>query len=215
MVRKTAICLVFLLSSFCGAKSQINAYHGLREGDLLFQNLNCGPLCEAIEAVTVGVDNKPFSHCAMVVNNNGTLQVIEAIGTGVQLNSIYGFFARSGDTVDIKHTTIARLKDRYKGIIGLAVEFAKKQLGQPYDDQFVLNNGAWYCSELIYAAFKHANRNRPFFPLAPMTFKDPSNHQFFPAWTDYYKALQKPIPEGKPGTNPGLISRSNKITILK
>ena len=50
----------------------------LREGDLLFQNLNCGELCEAIEAVTTGVDGKDFSHCALVVKINDSLKVIEA-----------------------------------------------------------------------------------------------------------------------------------------
>ena len=48
-----------------------------------------------------------------------------------------------------------------------------------------------------------------------MTFKSPVTKQFFPAWEDYYNELQKPIPEGKPGINPGVISRSDKIIIIK
>ena len=52
----------------------------LREGDLLFQNLNCGALCDAIETVTEGVDGKDFSHCGIVVELNDSLKVIEAIG---------------------------------------------------------------------------------------------------------------------------------------
>ncbi len=52
----------------------------LQEGDLLFQNLNCGELCDAIEAVTEGVNGKDFSHCAMVVKINDSLKVVEAIG---------------------------------------------------------------------------------------------------------------------------------------
>jgi hypothetical protein len=47
-----------------------------------------------------------------------------------------------------------------------------------------------------------------------MTFKDPNTHAFFPAWVDYYQQLKQDIPEGKPGINPGLISRSNKIQII-
>jgi hypothetical protein len=84
----------------------------------------------------------------------------------------------------------------------------------PYDNDFIINNGRWYCSELIYAAFKHANAGKTFFPLKPMTFKDPKTNQFFPAWVKYYKALNEPIPQGKPGTNPGLISRSSKLHIV-
>jgi hypothetical protein len=191
------------------------AQNKLNEGDILFQNLNCGPLCDAIEAVTKGVGNKSFSHCAMVVNVNDTLKVIEAIGGAVQINSIKNFFIRSGDTSVVKNITVGRLKLKYKKLILSAVSFTKNQVGKPYDDEFILNNGAWYCSELVYEAFKVANNNISFFSLQPMTFKQPYSKNYFPAWVDYYKQLQKPIPEGKLGCNPGLLSRSTKISIVK
>ena len=195
--------------------AQVKPSIKLREGDLLFQDLNCGSLCDAIEAVTHGVNNKSFSHCAMVVSINDTLKVVEAIGKTVQINSIHHFFVRSGDTSEIKNITIARLKEEHNKFIKKAASFTKKQVGKPYDKEFVLNNGSWYCSELIYEAFKKANHNKAFFTLEPMTFKSPVTKQFFPAWEDYYNELQKPIPEGKPGINPGVISRSDKIIIIK
>lgn len=186
----------------------------LQEGDLLFQDLNCGELCDAIEAVTEGVDGKDFSHCAMVIKINDTLKVIEAIGSMVQVTSLPNFFARSNDTTSIQNITAARLKDQYKTLIASAVAYAKQQVGQPYDDAFLLNNGKWYCSELLYQAFKEANNGNDFFALQPMTYKNPKTNEYFPAWIKYYKALNMPIPEGQPGINPGLISRSNKIQIL-
>lgn len=67
----------------------------LREGDILFQDLQCGPLCEAINAVTQGVDGRSFSHCGMVVRVADTLCVVEAIGGCVQLTSLRQFFART------------------------------------------------------------------------------------------------------------------------
>ncbi len=208
---------IILACFFCVTVSYAQLKHAeqLREGDLLFQNLNCGPLCEAIKAVTYGVNNKSFSHCAIVVKINDTLEVIEAIGKAVQINSVHDFFARSGDTGNIKNITIARLKEDYKKCIAKAIRFTKKQVGKPYDDEFILNNGAWYCSELIYEAFKYANHNKSFFLIKPMTFKDPSTKQFFPAWVEYYNKIHQQIPEGKPGINPGLISRSKKIIIIK
>ena len=187
----------------------------LQEGDLLFQDLNCGALCDAIETVTTGVDGKSFSHCAIVVKQNDTLKVVEAIGGNVQINSLHNFFKRSGDTAQIKNITIARTKQMDKANLATAASFAMQQVGQPYDDEFIMNNNKWYCSELVYEAFKVANNQKEFFSLAPMTFKDPKTKEFFPAWIDYYKALQKPIPEGKLGINPGLISCSNKLKILK
>jgi len=188
--------------------------HQLVEGDILFQDLNCGELCDAIEAVTEGIDNKDFSHCALVIKDNGETKVIEAIGSKVQVNSLNDFLARSGDSTELKNITIGRIKRNYKSIIPEAVDFAKKQIGQPYDDEFILDNGSWYCSELIYESFKKANKGKEVFELNPMTYRNPENKEFFPAWIKYYEALQKDIPEGKAGINPGLISRSKNIRII-
>jgi hypothetical protein len=210
--------MCFLVLYFCTLASSCNDSNNsqtLQEGDLLFQNLNCGELCDAIESVTEGVDGKDFSHCAMVVRFDDTLKVVEAIGDKVQINSINNFFARSGDTVEIKNITIGRVKHDFDGVIQKAVEFAKAQVGKPYDNAFLMENGSWYCSELLYQSFKEANNNQSFFDLAPMTFKDPNTNDFFPAWIDYYKDLNTEIPEGKTGINPGLISRSNKIKIIE
>ena len=39
----------------------------LKTGDLLFQKMNCGELCEAIHAVTEGFDGNDFSHLGLVL----------------------------------------------------------------------------------------------------------------------------------------------------
>ncbi len=48
-----------------------------------------------------------------------------------------------------------------------------------------------------------------------MTFKDPKTKTYFPAWVNYYKQINKTIPEGQPGINPGLISLSDKTEVVK
>lgn len=206
--------LILLLTVFVGCTTKSRPVSEIQQGDILFQNLQCGPLCDAIEAVTHGVDGKNFSHCALVVKVNDTLKVVEAIGSKVQVNSLKTFFVRSGDTNVIRNITVERLKKPFRKLIQAAQNYALKQVGEPYDDDFIMNNGKWYCSELIYAAFKQGNQGKAFFPLEPMTFKDPKTHKFFPAWVEYYKKLDEPIPEGQPGTNPGLISRSRKIYVV-
>lgn len=210
---KTARYLLYVICivSFVNTSNS----QSLQAGDLLFQDLNCGELCNAIEAVTQGVDGKDFSHCGIVVKTNTTLQVVEAIGSEVQLTSIHDFFARSSDTTVIKNITVGRLKPRYQHLVEKAQVFAIAQIGKPYDDVFNINNEAWYCSELVYQAYKEANDGKEFFPLAPMTYKNPQDHNFFPAWVTYFHKLNVPIPEGDLGTNPGLISRSNKIKIVE
>lgn len=187
----------------------------LKAGDLLFQDLNCGEMCDAIEAVTEGVNGRDFSHCAMMVEVDDSLMVIEAIGKGVKLTSLHDFLFRSGDTLEIQNVVFARLKPQYHQLIKDATTFAKAQLGQSYDKEFLLNNEKWYCSELLHESFKAANKNQDFFTVSPMTFKSPDSDDFFPIWVKYYKDLGVPIPEGALGLNPGSISRSNKIEIIK
>jgi hypothetical protein len=187
----------------------------LQEGDLLFQDLDCGELCDAIEAVTQGVDGRDFSHCAMVVQVNDTLKVIEAIGDQVQLNSLHHFFARSGDTLKVEKISIARLKNPYSHIAAKAASEILGFMGMPYDDDFSMSNEKYYCSEIIHEAFKSANNGKVFFEPAPMTFKQPEKDEYFPVWLTYFKDLGIPIPEGEPGINPGLISRSDKLEIVK
>lgn len=214
MLNKISFFSAFVLMALFSGCATKTSQDPLKEGDLLFQNIQSGPLSNAIEAVTYGVDGKKFSHCALVVKIHDTLKVVEAIGKDVQVNSLKTFFARSGDTGVIHNITVERLRKPYRKLIPEAQAFALKQLGRPYDNDFLMNNGKWYCSELIYAAFRHANQGKAFFPLRPMTFKDPKTKQFFPAWVRYYKALNMPIPQGQPGTNPGLISRSPKIYVV-
>ncbi|MDI1234139.1 MAG: YiiX/YebB-like N1pC/P60 family cysteine hydrolase [bacterium] len=215
---KNKIFQILLLLYCCTLAPSCNHLQykeGLQEGDLLFQNLDCGELCDAIEAVTEGVDDKNFSHCAIVVKIKDTLKVIEAIGEEIQVNSLKYFFTRSGDTSKIENITIGRLKQQYENLILKATSNAKQMIGQPYDDEFALNNMKWYCSELIYEVFKEANANIDFFVLEPMTFIDPKTKAFLPAWKTYFETLGKEIPEGQAGINPGLISRSNKIEIIQ
>lgn len=185
-----------------------------QEGDFLFQDLDCGDLCTAIETATEGVDGKSFSHLGLVVLRNDTSFVIEAIGKEVQLTPIYDFINRNSDEVGKPKILVSRLKAEYSYLKAPALEFALNKLGVPYDDAFLYDNGSYYCSELIYDAFMAANGDVPFFQLEPMTFKDPKTGNMFPAWVDYYDQLGMEIPEGELGCNPGGISRSDKLEVV-
>lgn len=178
----------------------------LNSGDLLFQNIDCGPLCDAIEQVTNGKDSLKFSHIGMVYLKADSVYVIEAIGKAVVLTPYVQFKSRTTNKL-----YLGRLKSVYQPLIDSAIYFALNKLGTPYDEAFLYNNKKYYCSELIYDAFKAANKNEAIFILEPMTFKLPNSNTYFKAWVDYYKKLGIEIPEGKPGINPAGISRSNKL----
>ena len=201
-----------LLSLF----SILSACHSfeLKEGDLLFQDLDCGPMCDAIEAVTNGIDNYNFSHVALIVSHHDTLFALEAISAGVVLTPVADFLDRSLDTNGQPKVLVARLTEKYKSLNSDAVSYAKSRLGYPYDELFLTDNQAYYCSELLYEAYKHANNSNDFFSLMPMTFKSNESTGFFPVWKMYYNDLNAPIPEGKPGLNPGGMSTSDKIYIV-
>jgi hypothetical protein len=47
-----------------------------------------------------------------------------------------------------------------------------------------------------------------------MTFKDPDTGRTLPVWQEYFSVLGVSIPEGRPGINPGGISRSPALTII-
>jgi hypothetical protein len=192
-----------IISAFAQSKTD------LKDGDLIFQDMDCGPLCDAIEAVTEGYKGADYSHMGLVYHHNDTLYIIEAAGSAVRLTTLEKFSKNTS-----KPMPVGRLKKKYQKLIPTAIAFSLKQMGVPYDDEYVYDNGSYYCSELIYDAFKEANKGKPFFTLYPMTYKQPGTNEFFPAWVDYYKTINKPIPEGLPGCNPGGISTSDKIDII-
>lgn len=204
---KKLLNLLLLLPVLLSA--QTVSIKDLKDGDLIFQDMDCGPLCDAIEAVTKGYKGADFSHMGMVVHRNDTLYIMEAAGKAVRLNTLAKFSKNTA-----KPMLIARLKTKYQKLIPQAIAFSIKQLGVPHDDEYVYDNGAYYCSELIYDAFMFANGGKPFFTLYTMTYKQPGTTNYFPAWVEYYKAINKPIPEGQPGCNPGGISTSDKIDVL-
>jgi aminopeptidase N len=183
----------------------------LQPGDLLFQDLDCGPLCEAIESVTQGYRGADFSHVAMVSEmDESRIMVFEAIGGKVRETKLEDFLSRSQDDNGDPKVMIGRVKDQ--SIKDKALREIKKYEGKAYDDVFIIENDSYYCSELLY--FSYLDKGEPIFKLYPMTFKKPNSDDFDPAWIEYYRDLGVDIPEGEPGLNPGGISRSPYVEML-
>lgn len=180
----------------------------LKTGDIIFQSMNCGPLCDAINQVTEGYKGNDFSHLGLVYIQNDSIYIIEAAGTAVQLTPIEKFKSYTKENM-----FVGRLKRKHRKLIPEAIVFSLQQIGTPYDDAYLYNNGSYYCSELIYDAFLDAF-GKPFFELQPMTFKAPNSNEYFEVWQEYYDNLKMEIPEGKLGCNPGGISTSNKLKII-
>ena len=184
-------------------------------GDLLFQDSDCGPFCDAIEKVTQGYQGANLSHIGMVISlDDNRLKVIEATTDGVIITDLNTFMNRSFDAEGKSKVIVGRLKAEHQALIPAAVEHAKSLLGKSYDHIFDVENDTYYCSELVHDAYRKANKGKAIFQLYPMTFVDPDTEATFGLWADYYQELGESIPEGKPGLNPGGISRSPFIDIV-
>ena len=194
----------------------------LRKGDFLFQDLDSSPLCDAIEIVTPGYKGANLSHLGIVVelgdphcinpayNYTDHIRILESIPQKVKTTRLDSFLNRSFDNNKKPKVIVGRLKTQYHHIIEDAISYLKNKIGSEYDDEFLMNNDSYYCSELIYEAFKQDS----IFELKPMTFLDPETKKPLETWKDYYLDLGIDIPENKPGINPGNMSLSNNIEIV-
>ena len=200
--------LLLIILAICAFSTAI-AYSP-RPGDLLFQDIQCQGICKAITAVTHNKHAMPINHVAMLISRD---TVIEAEGNNVQRTKLRKFLQRSRDKAGRPLVIVGRLKPQYRKLISRAVHIALSWQGRPYNYAFAYHNNfkSFYCSQLIYDAFMLAAK-KPFFQLTKMTFK--RDGQTLAAWQRYFKHLQKPIPEGQPGSNPALLARSNKIKII-
>ena len=181
----------------------------LRLGDLLFQDIDGGPLCDAIRRVTRGWQDCSFVHVGMVTNatpDAGSL--IEAHDDGVVETPLDAFISRAATRHGEPAVAIGRLTSTWRYLIPRAIAHARALLGRPYDDTFELGNGRYYCAELVHEAFKIANRGESLFTAAPMTFNDPATGRAHPAWIEHFAELGLSIPEGAPGINAAAISCS-------
>ena len=183
-----------------------------QEGDIFFQDLDCGPPCDAIEAVTQGYMGSNLSHCAIITEvgpNLETTKLAEAIGATVTETTLEEFLNRSNKVL------VGRLKKEYAELIPIALKHIEDNIiGKPYDFIFDITDDTYYCSEIIYEGLQVADSNQQIMELNPMTFNEPGSNSPFVHWIEYYEELNHEIPEGEPGLNPGGMSRSDGLDII-
>ena len=218
MKLQTLFLLLLLIS--CGNNS--NDEFSLQIGDILFQDLDSSPLCDAIEKVTPGYNDYNFSHIGIVVElgdpncinsdyiYENDIKILEAIPEKVKTTRLDSFLNRSFDSDSMPKVVVGRLKKQYHFLIGDAVSFLKSKIGVKYDHYFIEKNNQYYCSELIHEAF---SKDSIFFQK-PMTFIEPETGKIMDIWDEYYKNLNFEVPQGKLGINPGIMSISQNIEII-
>jgi hypothetical protein len=139
--------------------------------------------------------------------------ILEARSTGVVKTPLPDFLERNLDDQGRPKVYVGRIDDIERDLLMNAKKRILKLLGSPYDNIYIPNDSAYYCSELVQECFLDSKGN-PLFSLEPMTFKDPETGQTFKIWRDYFSELGIEVPEGKPGINPGGISTTSGLSIV-
>lgn len=203
MKKTLFLWLTLLLSAVCVSAQRLEGVGmgSLCEGDLLFCAQEKG---NNITDVTQGVGGMKIDHVAIFHRQGGRTFALEAIHSGVGLTPIDSFMARR------EAVLAARLRDTLG--VARSVERALGFIGRPYDFNFMPDDSAFYCSELVQKCYRDSRGELVFKPI-PMSFHDQSG-RITPYWHDYYARQGLQVPEGEPGSNPGDLSRSAAICIL-
>ena len=203
MKKTLFLWLTLLLSAVCVSAQRLEGVGMgcLCEGDLLFCAQVKG---NNITDVTQGVGGMKIDHVAIFHRQGGRTFALEAIHSGVGLTPIDSFMARR------EAVLAARLRDTLG--VARSVERALGFIGRPYDFNFMPDDSAFYCSELVQKCYRDSRGELVFKPI-PMSFHDQSG-RITPYWHDYYARQGLQVPEGEPGSNPGDLSRSAAICIL-
>ncbi|MDR3236086.1 MAG: hypothetical protein LBT48_05080 [Prevotellaceae bacterium] len=203
------IILIFILllkniSSFAGD-------FRWQTGDLLFQMGAPSGISDAVAQVTTGKD-RDYTHVGIVVVENDSVFVLEAAIPYVCKTPLAVYLSRSAMHDGRPVAAAARLKPPYRHAIPQAITRARQCIGKPYDYVYDAHNDAYYCSELVHVSFLDEAGN-PLFKSVNMTFRDPDGN--FPAyWIAHFKTHEADIPEGREGTNPGDMSKSERLDFV-
>lgn len=175
-----------------------NALLDLRPGDLLFYRDTAGM------GAAVRESTGEYTHVALVESVGDTVWIIDATQKyGVSRRP---FLRKRNDMRP--YPDIYRVEHGCYNIDSV-LSRARSFVGQPYDNAFLPNNGALYCSELIYEVFLDdcSAKGRHLFETKPMNWRDKEG-KIPQYWQEHFKKLEMEVPEGVPGTNPTDMSRS-------
>lgn len=191
---------LFLFAGTADAQeySDLRPAFELQSGDLLFFRDSRSGMGKAIKEST-----GRYTHVALVERDSANVWIIEATPEkGVQ-REVLGSENRPYES-DME---VYRLVIPFD--TAAVIARAKSYVGQPYDDRFLPDNGALYCSELIFEAFLDSDGNH-LFPSQPMNFRN-KRGRLPKYWKNHFKKLGMEVPEGVEGTNPTDMSRSPLI----
>lgn len=182
-------------------REHLSGFILLRPGDLLFFRDTEGM------GAAVKESTGQYTHVALVESVGDTVWIIDATPAHGVSRRPYILSHNDKQSVPDIFRPHAATYDMDSVLIR-----ARSYIGQPYDKAFLPDNGALYCSELIYECFLEdysyeSGTDRHLFKAGPMNWRD-ANGNLPKYWVKHFKKLKMAVPEGVMGTNPTDLSRS-------
>ena len=179
----------------------------IQTGDLVFvgipadYSLSSDSMDGAITAATGSDTGLNLIHTAILdIDEEGRAWIIDAtIKRGVDRHPL-DTFLRDFTLKDGSYPVFLVLRLKDDRFAADYVANARQQLGLPYDQAFLPDNKALYCTELVYESYRTPD-GEPLFHSAPMNFKN-ADGEFPVYWQQLFALLGQPIPQDIPGTNP-------------
>ena len=120
------------------------AFGGIREGDLVFQDLACGQRCSFIRRVT----ESRYVHVGLVMIEDGERVVYEAYEP-VGPTPLVAWVGRGVN----QELAVYRPDDELLAQLPNARRELQRMRGRPYDGDYQWDDARIYCSELVIKAF--------------------------------------------------------------
>ena len=194
---------------------------GLRTGDLVFvgipadYSIEADSMDEAISEATGEPGRMNLIHVAIAEVQGDSTWIIDAtIRRGVDRHPLDTFLRdftlRDGSlpVFVIKRLIAVPGPDGKPVPVDATsyVEQAKAFCGLPYDQSFLPENGALYCTELVRESYRTSD-GEYLFANKPMNWKN-AEGEYPLYWQQLFARLGEPIPQDVPGTNPQDMSAS-------
>ena len=184
--------ILLLITLLIGVSASAQWGH-LKSGDLLFVSDTTG-MGQAVKEST-----GQYTHVALVERVGDSLFIIDA-------PQKHGVSRRPIETTFAHRMPVEAYRLTIHFDTAAVIKRAHGFLGQLYDNAFLPNNGALYCSELIYECFLDAD-GKHLFEAHPMNWRNAKGE--LPAyWVEHFHRIGTNVPEGVMGTNPTDLSHS-------
>lgn len=184
-------------------------------GDLLFSvGKGESGLLKAIQNATSRTNEIPFSHVGIVFIEGDSVFIVETSpANGVVKTPLADFINEAAVIDDKPLIAVGRVRKEFRASAEKAPSIAVSHLGKKYDFEYDETDDSFYCSELIRFSYLDSSGS-PIFPALAMSFKNKETGNPEPFWVEHFQKLNKEIPEGKPGSNPADMAKSEVLEMV-